>query len=34
MSNNAYRHSTIPDGELVELVAFDSSGDVVYSEPL
>lgn len=34
VSNNVYRHSTIPDGELVELVAFDPSGNVVYSEPL
>lgn len=34
VSHNVYRHSTIPEGELVELVAFDSSGDVVYSEPL
>jgi len=34
VSNNVYRHSTIPDGELVEFVALDPSGVVVYSEPL
>jgi hypothetical protein len=33
-SNNVYRHSTIPDGELVELVARDPAGNVIYTERL
>jgi hypothetical protein len=34
VTDNVYRHSAIPDGELVALVALDGSGNVIHSKPL